>query len=111
MIEKITVDGKDYSVDDFEGRELVDAEREFGVSLMFELDRASMQGVYALIYMIKKRENHAFTANDALNLKLGDVSKMLGLGEDGEEAPPPNRAARRANKSGSTAGTSGAQSS
>ena len=110
MIEKIEVDGTTYDVEDFEGRELVDAERAFGISLMLELERASMQGVYALLYLIKKRENRAFTVDDALNLKLGDVSKMLG-GDEEDEVPPPNRAARRAKKPASTGGTGGTRAS
>jgi hypothetical protein len=113
MIETITVDGKDYTVDDFEGRELVDAEQAFGISLTFELDRVSMQGIYALMYLIKRRENPGFTRDDALALKLGDVMKMVGGGDDeAGEVPPPNRAARRAKqKAGSTDATSGTPSS
>ncbi len=106
---KIQVDGKEYAVDDFEGRELVDAERSFGISLFAELDRGSVTGVYALLYLIKRRENKAFTADQALALNLGDVSRMLGQEE--EEVPPPNRAARRAKKPDSTDATGGTPAS
>lgn len=117
MIKSIKVEGKEYDVDDFEGRELVDAERAFGISLMIELDRFSMQGVYALLYLINKRGNPEYTADDALSLNLGKVQKMLGIEDEDEDEeaadPPPNRAARRgaAKKSASTAATSGPQSS
>lgn len=96
---KIKVDGKEYAVDDFEGRELVDAERSFGISLFAELDRGSVTGIYAMLYLIKKRENARLTTDDVLALNLGDISKMLE-GEDEKEGqgPPQNRASRRAKK-------------
>ncbi len=92
---KIQVDGKEYAVDDFEGRELVDAERSFGISLFAELDRGSVTGVYALVYLIKKRQDKTFTADRALALNLGEVSRMIG---QEEEVPPSKPAAQRAKK-------------
>lgn len=96
---KIQIDGKEFAVDDFEGRELVDAERTFGISLPYELDRGSMSGVYALVYLVKKRENKAFTIDDAFALKLGDVKRMVDNEQEEESDPPPNRAQRRAKTS------------
>lgn len=98
----IEVDGKEYAIDDFEGRELVDAERSFGISLLAELERGSVTGVYAVLYLIKKREDGTFTPDDALALNLGQVQNMLGSpdGAEGQSGPPPARASQRAKKTG-----------
>lgn len=99
----ITVDGKEYAIDDFEGRELIDVERAFGISLYHELERSSMTGIYAILYLVKKRETPSFTVENALALKLGQVENMIG-GENGNgkvDADPPRPAVKaRAKKSG-----------
>lgn len=99
---KIEVDGKEYAIDDFEGRELVDAERAFGISLFSELERGSVTGIYAVLYLIKRRDDASFTVDNALALNLGQVQNMLGTGANGNGKaatdPPPSRASQRAKK-------------
>jgi hypothetical protein len=58
---KIQIDGKAYDFEDFEGREIIAAERAFDISLMSELERGSMTGMYALLFMVKRRENGTIT--------------------------------------------------
>lgn len=96
---KVEIDGKEYAVDDFEGRELVEVERAFEISLFTELNRSSVTGVYALLYLVKKRENPAFTPDQALALNLGTVTKMLG-GDGEKQDPPPVAPKATAKKSG-----------
>lgn len=91
----ISLDGESYSVNDFEGRELVAAERAFDISLFSELQRGSVTGVYALIFIIKRRKNPEFTAEQALALPLGEIDRMVDQPKE-NGGPPPNRAARRA---------------
>jgi hypothetical protein len=96
---KVQFDGQEYAVDDFQGRELVDAERSFGISLFAELDRGSATGIYAMLYLIKRRTNARFTVDDALALNLGEVTRMVAGPGDGEgEAPPSPRAKTGAKK-------------
>jgi hypothetical protein len=95
MVNEIRIDGKTYQVDDFSGRELVAAERGFGINLMPELDAGTMQGVYALIYLVKHRENPDFTVDDALDIKIGQLNEMLSDDDEpdeGEAAGPPTPA-------------------
>jgi hypothetical protein len=92
---KVTIDGQTFDVNDFEGRELVAAERAFNISLFAELDRGSATGVYALLFIIKRRSNPEFTVDDALSLPLGTFESMVDLQAE-TPAPPTNRAQRRA---------------
>lgn len=101
MIDKITIDGQTFDVDDFEGRELIDAEKVFGVNLLAGLDEPSMSIVYALVWLVKRRSNPRFTPDDAMRVNLGDLSKMMGDPDNGDgekKDPPPARAAKGAKK-------------
>ena len=93
---KVTIDGETFDVNDFEGRELVAAERAFNISLFAELDRGSATGVYALLFIIKRRGNPAITVDDVLALPLGTFETMLDVQDEPAPTPPTNRAQRRA---------------
>lgn len=80
----IHMDGEDYSLNDFEGREIVNVERLFDIVFLDELDRGSVTGAYAMIYIIKKRGNPGLTIDDVLSMKLGEVERIL----DPTIAPP-----------------------
>ena len=99
MIDSIRIDGKEYSVDDFEGRELIDAEKVFGVNLLAGLDEPSVAIVYALVWLVKRRSNSRFTPDDAMKINLGDLGKMMGTEDkEAESGPPPARAKTGAKK-------------
>lgn len=103
---KVRIDGRDYELDEFEGRELVMAEREFGIALVPELERGSMLGVYAFLLIIKRRENPKITAAEVLEINLGEINRMVDdQQEEGDgQVPPPNRAQRRAAPKKKTSG-------
>jgi hypothetical protein len=99
MLNKITIDGETFDVDDFEGRELIDAEKVFGVNLLVGIDEPSMSVVYAMVWLVKRRANPGFSPDDAMKINLGDLGKMMGDPEKEEKpGPPPARAKAGAKK-------------
>jgi hypothetical protein len=98
MIDKITIEGQEFNVDDFEGRELLEAEKVFGVNLLSGMDEPSMAVVYALIWLVKRRGNPRFSPDDAMGINLGDLSKMMGNGQEEEKQDPPPARAKGAKK-------------
>lgn len=90
---KIHIDGKTYDLEDFEGREIIAAERAFDISLLGEISRGSMMGIYAAVFMVKRRENPDILVDEVLALKLSDVMK---LGEEKQDPPPKSRAKKSA---------------
>lgn len=99
MMNSIRIDGQEYSVDDFEGRELIDAEKVFGVNLLAGLDEPSIAIVYALVWLVKRRTDSRFSPEDAMKINLGDLSKMMGDAEvEGDAGPPSARAKAGAKK-------------
>jgi hypothetical protein len=100
---KITIEGQEYSLNDFEGRDIVGAERAFDISLFGELQRNSMTGIYALVYIIRRKTNPRLTVDDVLGIKLGEVENMIaGEEENGNGGPPPKGKAKPKAKSGSS---------
>jgi hypothetical protein len=100
MINSITIEGVEYDVDDFEGRELIDAEKVFGVNLLAGIDQPSMSVIYALVWLVKRRANSRFTPEEAMKINLGDLGKMMGNEDEEKADPPPARAKAGAKKSG-----------
>jgi hypothetical protein len=100
MLTTITIDGEEFTVDDFAGSELLDAERAFNVNLLAGIDQPTMAVLYAIVWLVKRRRNPGYTPAEAMNLKLGDLSKMMGDGDEGEgkQDPPPARAKAGAKK-------------
>jgi len=86
----IQLEGKSFSIDDFELGELEWLEDELGVTLD-EINPASMKAAVRFVYLIKKRENPNFTLEEARKLKLQVFA-------DAEEKPAkrPTRAAKAA---------------
>lgn len=93
MINSITIEGKTYDVDDFEGRELLEAEKVFGINLLAGIDEPSMAVIYALVWLVKRRGNPAFTPDEAMKINLGALSKMMG-GDEEKTDPPPKPSAK-----------------
>jgi hypothetical protein len=92
---KITIEGQEYSLNDFEGRDIVEAERAFDISLFSELQRNSMTGIYALVFMIRRQTNPHITMDDVLKIKLGEVERMVTPQEsNGNGGPPPKPAGK-----------------
>ncbi len=71
MADTITIqlEGKAYSIDEFELGELEWLEDELDCSLD-EINLASMKTAVRIVYLIKRRDNPAFTLDDARKLKL-----------------------------------------
>jgi hypothetical protein len=92
----IHIEGKAYDLEDFEGREIIAAERALDISLLGEISRGSMLGVYAAVFMVKRRKDPTTTIDDVLALKLSEVVKLSEIKE--EKVPPPSRGQRRAKK-------------
>ena len=65
----IQLEGKSFSLDQFELGELEWLEDELGVSLD-EINPASMKTAVRFVYLIKRRENPDFTLDDARKLRL-----------------------------------------
>jgi hypothetical protein len=106
----LKVDGKEYSLNDFEGRAIVEAERAFNVSLFQELDRGSITGVYAILYLVKRQDNPNLTVDEVLSWNLGQVENMMDTQENGTNGGPPTKGKAKP-KAGSTSDKPGAQNS
>lgn len=69
--------------------ELAEVERLAGMSLSAfgDPDKPQMNLMAALVYVIKKREDHSFTFNKALALGMNEITGILGLNDDEDEDP------------------------
>lgn len=65
-------------------REVAEVEALTGLSITALADNKAPQGraLAAIAYIIKKRENPAFTFDDALDLDFEEIQTLLGLGEN-----------------------------
>ena len=72
----IQLDGKSYSIDDFELGELEWLEDELG-STLDEINPSSMKAAVRFVYLIKKREDPEFTLDDARKLPLNVFSEPV----------------------------------
>jgi hypothetical protein len=98
---KIRVDGAEYSIDDFEGRDLVDVERQLDISLSRELERWSTTGIYALVYLVKHKNDARVTLDEVLSMNMGEVGRAVSGPEDDEaEKTGPTPAAPKAKRAG-----------
>jgi hypothetical protein len=90
---KIRIDGDEYTLDDFEGRDLVNVERQLDISLGRELERMSSTGVYALVYLVKHKKDPGVTIDDVLSMNMGEISKSVGDSDEDDAkkdpTPPP----------------------
>ena len=95
----ISVEGQKYSLDDFELGDLEWLEDFLGQPLMTEGSFASMKAMVGFVYLIKRREDPAFTLEQARHVKLTAVEPS----EDGEpesEPEPAQRPTKKAKASG-----------
>jgi hypothetical protein len=86
----ITLDGKSYSLDDFELGDLEWLE-EYTGSALTDKTLASMKAAVGFVYLIKRRDDPGFTIEQARKLKL---NIFQGAGEEpAAKKPRPTRAA------------------
>jgi hypothetical protein len=100
---KVTLDGKEYALDDFELGELEWLEEELG-DLDDMANMASMKAAVRFVYVIKRRDNPGFTLDDARKLKLSVFDEPQTNGNGAKKRPT------RAAKAASTPAESGATS-
>ena len=96
----LTIEGKKYDLDDFELGELEWLEGYIDAPLMEEGRLFSLKTMVGFVYLVKKRENPAFTIEEARKIKLSV------LGSDEEDADNGKPAKRRPTKP-ATSGTQG----
>jgi hypothetical protein len=92
----VTFDGKEYPLDDFELGELEFIEDHIGGSLEDERALSSMKAMIAFVTVIKRREDPAFTVDDARKLKLAQVDQDPEPEKAGAAKRPPKRRAAAA---------------
>lgn len=83
----IKLEGKSYSIDDFELGELEWLEDELG-STLDKIDPSSMKAAVRFVYLIKHREDPKFTLDDARKTRLSVFA------DDEEEAAAKTAASR-----------------
>lgn len=86
---KVTVEGKEYDLDDFELGELAWAEEQIGQPIDNALP---MTQALAFVAVIKRRDNPEFTLDDARKLKMSVLEEPKANGDK----PRPTRAAKKA---------------
>jgi hypothetical protein len=86
----ITIEGVDYSIDDFELGDLEWLEDFIGKPLTNLNNLNSVKASVGLIYVIKRRENPAFTIDDARKTKM---TAIFGGDGPGTRSPPRGRSA------------------
>ena len=62
---EISLEGKAYSIDDFELGDLEWLEEHVGAPIMDEKTLTSMKTIVGFVYLIKRRDNPEFTLEDA----------------------------------------------
>jgi hypothetical protein len=85
---KIRIDGAEYAIDDFEGRDLVDVERQLDISLGQELERMSTTAVYALVYLVRHKNDARVTLDEVLSMNLSEVNASVGEQDADDKADP-----------------------
>lgn len=80
---ELTIDGKSYSLDDLTLGELEGLEDHMGLPLS-QVDVNSARAMKYLVYVVKHREDAAFTLEMAGDVKVTDL-----LGDDPDEDVPP----------------------
>jgi hypothetical protein len=75
MTEKIRVDTNELTLG-----ELAELEETMGASLQSVMENSQARGMAAIVWLIRRREDPAFTLADALNIRMGDLD-MVTPGE------------------------------
>lgn len=96
MADTVKIDGTEYELDDFELGELEWLEDHLGKPITDFSVLSSMKAAVGLVYLVKKRENPAFTIDEARRMKITSVFQAP---EEADQASaegkrPPKRAAR-----------------
>lgn len=87
LLGQMTIDGKEYSLDDLTLGELEGLEDYLGLPLS-QVDVNSARTMKYLVYIVKHREDAAFTLEMAGGVKITDL-----ISADEEEVPPTSDAA------------------
>jgi hypothetical protein len=87
MLGQMTIDGREYSLDDLTLGELEGLEDHLGLPLS-QVDVNSARTMKYLVYIVKHREDPAFTLEQAGEVKITDL-----LSDSEDEVPPTSDAA------------------
>lgn len=104
MAWKLTIDGREYVVDDLELADLMPIEKELGVPFG-QWDFDSLEVLARLAHVLIKRENPDFTFEDATHLKISAINQ--GEAEDeaeADDAGPPESSEAPNGSSGTPSG-------